>query len=129
LSALQLLLQDLDEVLSQDIPRLMEQLPTSDVRTKAEREMAALLHTPSPLQFDDMAPPPQQGPAGASPLSTGNGNAYTSRVIVVRGRIYGVLIAASTQYCVTSQHSIDDVAVLQVTAVIVADRQCTVTDQ
>eukprot|EP00953_Heterococcus_sp_UTEX-ZZ885_P035605 18371-Heterococcus_DN1.PRE.2 len=32
--------------------------------------MAALLHTPSPLQFDDMAPPPQQGPAGASPLST-----------------------------------------------------------
>jgi hypothetical protein len=64
-------LQDLDEVLSQDIPRLMEQLPTSDVRTKAEREMAALLHTPSPLQFDDMAPPPQQGPAGASPLSTG----------------------------------------------------------
>jgi hypothetical protein len=71
LPVLLLLLQDLDEVLSQDIPRLMEQLPTSDVRTKAEREMAALLHTPSPLQFDDMAPP-QQGPAGASPLSTGN---------------------------------------------------------
>eukprot|EP00611_Tribonema_gayanum_P021406 TRINITY_DN4107_c0_g1_i1.p1 TRINITY_DN4107_c0_g1~~TRINITY_DN4107_c0_g1_i1.p1 ORF type:complete len:617 (+),score=239.25 TRINITY_DN4107_c0_g1_i1:132-1853(+) len=45
------MLQDLDEVLSQDIPRLMEMLPTSDVRTRAEREVASLLHAPGPLQF------------------------------------------------------------------------------
>ena len=40
-------------MLSIDIPRLMEMLPTSDVRTKAEREVAALLHAPSPLHFDN----------------------------------------------------------------------------
>jgi hypothetical protein len=88
-------MQDLDEVLSQDIPRLMEQLPTSDVRTKAEREMAALLHTPSPLQFDDMAPQQQQG--GGSPLSTGIiNNDYNNIGMFTQGCEHISLVIASS---------------------------------